>query len=153
MNNHEKDDSKAAVFVYNVPVDIMEGTFDKFTIANDFKNAWSLFVPNMCPGFPYAVHPNGEQDEPAYILIAGDGDYSMHMMVPTGDRGKYEYEDHIVVDAGGTVGALAFQDLNGDGWLEVLMPNYDKGYIEVWTMTAASGSAPLEESFHMRSGN
>ena len=153
VNNHETDNTKAAVFVYTVPDDIMTGDFEKFTIANDFKNAWSLFIPNMAPGFPYAVYPDGDTSKPAHVLIAGDGDHSMHCMVPSGDRDKFEYTDNIVIDAGGTVGALAFQDLNDDGWLEVLMPNYDKGYIEVWTISSAAGAAPLEESFHLRTGN
>jgi len=31
----------------------------------------------------------------------------------------------VIEDADGTVGALAFSDLDGDGWVEVWMPNYD----------------------------
>ena len=33
---------------------------------------------------------------------------------------------------GGTVGSLTFKDLDGDGWLEFFIPNYDQNYIEVF---------------------
>ena len=73
----------------------MTGTFEKFTLASDFKNAFSLFVPNMAPGFPYAVWPHGkEKHERAHILVAGDGSHDAHVLVPTGDSSKFEYEDY-----------------------------------------------------------
>ena len=62
--------------------------------------------------------------------------------MPTGDASKFEYEDEVVVEAKGTVGALATADLDGDGWLEMYMPNYDKGYIEVYKL----GPAESDES-------
>jgi len=58
VNNHETDNSKAGVFLYSVPKDLFNGDYVKTTIASGFKNAFSLTVPNMCPGFPYAVYPN-----------------------------------------------------------------------------------------------
>lgn len=57
VNNHESDNSKAGVFLFDVPTEIFNGNYTRKTIASGFKNAFSLTVPNMCPGFPYAVHP------------------------------------------------------------------------------------------------
>ena len=117
----------------------MTGEYTKYTLASGFKNAWSLAVPNMAPGFPYAVWPHGYQKgERAHILVAGDGDHKAHVLEPTGDSSKFEYEDHVVVDAKGTVGALATADYDGDGWLEMYMPNYDKGYIEVYKLESSA---------------
>jgi hypothetical protein len=127
------------VFAFTVPDDLMSGTFEKFTLAQGFKNVYNLFVPNMAPGFPYAVHPNTkENNSRAHILIAGDGDHDAHVLVPTGDASKVEYTNDIIVEAGGTVGALTTADLDGDDWLEMYMPNYDKGYVEVFKMTTAA---------------
>lgn len=42
----------------------------------------------------------------------------------------------------GTVGSIAYNDLNGDGYLEFLVPNYDLGYVEVYSFFEAQ-----EESF------
>ena len=145
VNNHEKDEKTNGVFAYTIPDDIMTGSFEKFTLADDFKNAFNLFVPGMSPGFPYAAYPNGKKDgERAHILIAGDGDYSAHLLTPTGDASKFEYQKDLIVNAHGTVGALATADLDGDGWLEMYMPNYDKGYVEVYKMSAASATEFLQ---------
>ena len=144
VNNHEKDDKTAGVFAYTVPSDIMTGDFTKYTIANDFKNAFSLTVPNMAPGFPYAVWPNGfKKNERAHILVAGDGDHKAHILAPSGDESKFEYTDYVSVDAKGTVGALAMADLDGDGWIEMYMPNYDKGYVEVFKLSGAATEPEL----------
>lgn len=147
-NNHETDDDTNGVFAYTVPSDLMTGDFTKYTLASGFKNAWSLTVPNMAPGFPYAVWPHGyKRGERAHILVAGDGDHRAHVLVPTGDASKFEYQDDVVVEAGGTVGALATADLDGDGWLEMYMPNYDKGYIEVYKITAAATEEATPTAF------
>ena len=139
VNNHEKDDKTNGVYAYTVPSDLMTGEFKKYTLASDFKNARSLTVPNMAPGFPYAVWPQGyKKGERAHILVAGDGGHDAHVLVPSGDSSEFDYENDIVVKAGGTVGALATADFDGDGWLEMYMPNYDKGYIEVFKLSAAS---------------
>lgn len=53
VNNHEKDDSTNGIWAYEMPTYWMTGDFKKRTIATDFKNAFSITVPNMAPGFPY----------------------------------------------------------------------------------------------------
>lgn len=71
----------------------------------------------MSPGFAYAVHPNGyKKGERAHIFVAGDGDHSAHALYPTGDASVFEYDDTIFFNAKGTVGCLAFSDLDNDGW-------------------------------------
>ena len=145
VNNHEKDEKTNGVWAYTIPDDIMTGTFEKYTLADDFKNAFSLFVPGMAPGFPYAVYPNGKKEgERAHILIAGDGTFSAHLLTPTGDASKFEYQKDLIVDAKGTIGCLDTADLDEDGWLEMYMPNYDKGYVEVFKISAASSSEFLQ---------
>lgn len=57
VNNHEKDNDAASVFVYSVPSDLMNGEYAKTTIVHGFKNVFNLMVPNMSPGFCYPVYP------------------------------------------------------------------------------------------------
>jgi len=86
VNNHETDSSKAGVFLFSIPSDLFNGDYTRKTIATGFKNAWSLTVPNMCPGFPYQVYPDSnKRSGMSHILIAGDGDHSAHLLRPTGD--------------------------------------------------------------------
>lgn len=137
VNNHETKDEQTAIFAYEFPKDLMNDDWNQVTLASNFHNAFSIFVPQMSPGFAYAVYPNGyHKKERQHIIVAGDGDHSAHIMYPTGDKSAFEYDNQIFADAKGTVGALETSDLDGDGWLEVWMPNYDKGYIELWKMSA-----------------
>lgn len=150
VNNHETDDSTNGIWAYTVPADndLMNGEFTKMTIATDFQNVRSLFVPAMSPGFPYAIWPNGKHEgERAHIFVAGDGDYDAHILYPEGDNATdFGYTDVIMCEANGTVGALAFSDLDNDGWTEVWMPNYDKGYVELYKISASTGEVQKNET-------
>ena len=57
VNNHEKDNNTNGIWAYSFPSDWMTGVFTKHTLATGFKNKFSLTVPNMAPGFPYAFYP------------------------------------------------------------------------------------------------
>ena len=118
VNNHEKDEKTNGIWAYTVPEDLMTGAFSKYTITTDFKNAFSLTVPNMAPGFPYPVWPNSAMrgKERAHILIAGDGDHSVSIAQPTGNASEFQYTRSLIKDEGGTVGALTFSDLDNNNW-------------------------------------
>jgi hypothetical protein len=130
VSNHETDDSKSAVFTYDVPADLFGGDYTRHTIGTGFVNAWSIGGGNMAPGFPYAVKPNlKDNDSQLYVVIAGDGDNNVEMLRPVGVN---QYKLETIKEEGGTVGSIAFADLNGDGWLEFFVPNYDDNYVEVF---------------------
>jgi hypothetical protein len=139
VNNHETKNKLDGIWAYEFPKDPMNDDWSRYTVASGFKNAFSLTVPNMSPGFAYAMYPNGyKEGERAHIMVAGDGDHSAHALYPTGDASLFEYENTIFDNAKGTVGCLAFSDLDNDGWTEIWMPNYDKSYIELWKLSAKS---------------
>jgi len=130
VSNHEGEDSKAGVFTFEVPADLFAGAYKRHTIGTGFVNAWSIGGGNMAPGFPYAVKPNlKDNDSQLYVVIAGDGDNNVEMLRPI-DTNLYNLE--TIKYEGGTVGSIAFADLNGDGWLEFFVPNYDDSYIEIF---------------------
>ena len=139
VNNHETKDKKTGIWAYEFPEDPMQDDWTRKTIASDFHNAFSLTVPNMAPGFGYAVWPNGKHEkERAHILVAGDGDHAAHILYPSGDDAtNFEYDNEVFKNAGGTVGALAMSDLDQNGWTEVWMPNYDNGYIMLFEISDA----------------
>ena len=141
VNNHETKDKKTGIWAYEFPNDIMNDEWTRQTIASDFHNAFSLTVPNMSPGYTYAIYPNGyHKNERAHILVAGDGDHKAHALYPSGDSSVFEYTDTVFSDAKGTVGAMTFSDLDEDGWQEVWVANYDKGYVELFELSDASSS-------------
>ena len=137
MNNHEKDSKTNGIWAYTIPSDLMTGDFVKYPLATGFKNKFSLTIPNMSPGFPYPVWPQTSKQgsSRAHILVAGDGDHSVSILTPTGDASQFQYTNEIIKDEGGTVGALAFSDLDNNGWLEMWVPNYDGSFIELYKFT------------------
>jgi hypothetical protein len=143
VNNHETSSKTNGIWAYKQPKDIMNDEWTRETIATGFKNAFSLFVPAMSPGFPYPIWPHGKDAETrAHIFVAGDGDYKAHDFY-AGDE-DFVYEDNVIMDAGGTVGALEFSDLDEDGWIEMWMPNYDKSTVEVFRFHEASTNLESE---------
>jgi hypothetical protein len=64
-----------------------------------------------------------------HIIIAGDGDYSAHLLRPNADK---TFTRELIKNLGGTVGSIAYGDSNKNGWLEFYVPNYDQSYIEVY---------------------
>ena len=91
FNNHETDSATDGIWAYTVPSDVMSGIYNKITIETDFKNAFSIAVPNMSPGFPYAIWPevSTKGQVPAHIAVAGDGDHRAHLLNPMGDRTEF----------------------------------------------------------------
>lgn len=142
------------MFLYSFPEsgDFFKDQFVKTQIASGFKNAWSLTVPNMCPGFPYAIYPEvSNKSQRAHILIAGDGDYSAHLMRPNENSTAADaplYTRELIKNLGGTVGSITFGDSDGDGWLEFYVPNYDKNYIEVYKFYDQDASAAIPSHSH-----
>lgn len=146
VNNHEKSDKTNGIWAYKMPSDIMTGTYEKYTVASGFHNAFSLTVPNMAPGFPYAIWPETSRQgrERAHVAVAGDGDHTAHLFMPSGDKSQYQYTDEVVKNEGGTVGAMDFADLDNDGWLEMYVPNYDGSYVEVFRLHAPEAEVYLQ---------
>lgn len=115
VNNHETDDSTNGIWVYEQPKYWLTEEWTKHQIASDFKNAKSVFVPNMAPGFPYPFYPQATHEHhignPAHIVVAGDGDHSAWIMTPT-DTKNFEWERDLIKNMKGTVGALTYADLD-----------------------------------------
>jgi len=136
INNHEKDEKTTALFAYTQPKDMWNDEWIQTKIASGFKNAFSIFVPGMSPGFCYAMWPkvSDEGKSPPHVVIAGDGDYSAHILTRTD---TLTYDRDLIKNEKGTVGALAWSDLDGDNWNELWVANYDKGFIELFKFSEA----------------
>ena len=150
--NHEKKEADSHVYAYEIPEPSQWATaeFKRHVIASNFKPVKSMFVPQMAPGFAYAMFPHKEtantKGARPHIVIAGDGDFSAWMMTPVGGVGSFEFDKTLIKEEKGTVGSIALGDVTGNGFMDVLIPNYDKGYIELWQCSEAD-EEPLKSSF------
>jgi hypothetical protein len=129
VSNHETKAENGAVFVYDIPENLRSGTFKKHVVANDFKIRGRGFNEAV-PGFAYSLYPNVNQTlGMKHIVVAGDGSHQAYLLSP---EKPYQYSKSVMRNVGGTCGSLAFADIDGDGWKEIFIPNYDKGEVFVY---------------------
>jgi len=121
----------------------MNGEFKQHVIAKDFDAKWTLFGNIGAPGYPYIFYPSGKEEGRAHILLCGHGDYKGYLLTPTGDASQFEYEKGVFADTKGVVGSMTTGDLDGDGYPEVYLANYQKGYVEVFKTSQSADIAFL----------
>ena len=67
------------------------------------------------------------------LLLAGDGTQSVYVFTPI--QGGWDYTKTELANVGGTVMTLAAFDVDGDGHLELVIPNQDDGSIRVFSFS------------------
>jgi len=124
--NHQDDETeiKAAIFAYEVPWDdLINGQYPRHTL---------IYHPTLIkrpaagvgsPGFAYPFYPQKGMTGPKHILCAGDGTFDVWYLKPTGQRFKYDVQ---IIDFTGTTGELLLRDFDGDGVMDVLIPDNDE---------------------------
>jgi len=124
--NHQDDqtDIKAAIFAYEIPWDdLINGEFPRHTLVSHPSLIKRPGAGIGAPGFAYAFYPQQGMTGPRHIVCAGDGTFDVWYLTPTGNR--FEYETQIV-DFDGTTGELLLRDFDGDGIMDVLVPDNDE---------------------------
>lgn len=136
VTNHVSTEALSGVFAYTCTDPSMPGSanWTRTILSQGFKTrAW---FQGMSPGFVYPLYPQpGSPNGFPTIAIAGDGTYELYLLLPTSTPLVYTRETLLV--ANGTVAALAVADFNGDGWTDMLVPNYDKGMLYAYTFRPA----------------
>jgi hypothetical protein len=126
VTNHVDNATLSGVFAFVPPADgnfTDPGKWAVHTLASGFPTR----VPGpgqAAPGQALAVRP-GAGAKPV-VLVSGDGEEQFHLLQPLSESPQdWGYSRSVVYDCGGTVGAPAAADLNGDGTVEVILPCYD----------------------------
>ena len=93
FNNHEQSDAINGLWVYEVPADIINGTYVKHPIATGFTTSWRYwFSPDIgSPGYPVLFYPDGNSSQRAHILLNGHGNNKFYLLTPTGNAAAFEY--------------------------------------------------------------
>jgi hypothetical protein len=63
-------------------------------------------------------------------MVAGDGAQRAYILEPVL---PFSYNKKEIINVKGTVGALCFRDIDGDGWLEFFVPDFDHGMVYGYT--------------------
>jgi len=125
VTNHQdnEDDVKAGVFAYEMPSDLIRGSYQRHTLAQDVSKCKVDSAGVGSPGFARAFHPKVSESPttPKHIIVAGDGSFDVWVLRPTG---RFQYETEII-DIGGTTGELLIRDITGDGITDVIITDND----------------------------
>lgn len=125
FTNHQNNDTevKAGVFAYEVPwADLINGEYPRHTITYNPSPVKDPARGAGSPGFAYSFYPKKGMTGNKHIICAGDGSFDVWYMRPTG---RFQYETQIV-DFDGTTGELLLHDFDGDGIMDVLVPDNDE---------------------------
>jgi len=123
--NHQDDETpiKAAIFAYEVPWDdLINGEFKRHTLVSHPSLIKRPDKGVGSPGFAYAFYPEKGMTGPKHIICAGDGTFDLWYLRPTG---RFQYETQIL-DFPGTTGELLLKDWDGDGIMDILVPDNDE---------------------------
>jgi len=126
VTNHQDKIEESAVFGYEVPWnDLQNGEFTKHILAINIFNTVSFDDGVASPGFARAFHPQvGTTSGPKHIIVAGDGSLDVwHLRPIPGER--FGYEARQVSEPRGTTGEMLLDDFDGDGIMDVLVPDND----------------------------
>ena len=131
VTNHQHDESESAVFAYEIPTDIRNGTFARRTIASGFVTK-QPGANQASPGSPRPFHPylNATEMEKPHIVVAGDGTQQLHLLRPrSADPDDWDYIMETMIDVSSTVGLMSVADVDGDGRAEIFTPSYDRNEV------------------------
>jgi len=125
VTNHQETIDESAVFAYEVPWgDLQKGEYKKHVLAINIFYTVLSSDGVASPGFARAFHPQvGTTTGPKHIIVAGDGSLDVWHLRPTGER--FGYEARQVAEPRGTTGELLLDDFDGDGIMDVLVPDND----------------------------
>jgi hypothetical protein len=143
VTNHANKEEVSRVVAYEIPDDIVDGTYEKHVLASGFKTKFTITPGAASPGFAYGFHPRAKTEGPKHILLEGDGSHQVYLLTPVKDQ-RLTYNTTMVTDIGGTVGALLIRDFDGDGIMDVLVANNDNSEISSFTFAEEEEQALIQ---------
>ncbi|XP_059179524.1 uncharacterized protein LOC131958472 [Physella acuta] len=129
------DEHNGTVLVYQVPADFRSGTYTRHLLTSGYASK-SIGPNKGGPGSPYVVKTGASNTKPS-ILVAGDDAAVVSLLTPAApsDPNNWNYARNDFLTTGSsTVGGLSFADVDGDGRVELFVPSYDEGKVDVYRL-------------------
>ncbi|XP_022340986.1 uncharacterized protein LOC111135300 [Crassostrea virginica] len=124
-----------SVLAYEIPNDFRTDNFPRHTLATNFIPRTSG-QGKGAPGSAFCIRsrPSDKSSRPL-VLVSGDDDGRAYFLEPRSNNTQdWTYTKNTFHDAGsGTVGQIAFADVDGDDFIDLFVPNYNLNDISVYT--------------------
>lgn len=132
-----RNDGKGGVFVYIPPSDIMTDQWTIHTLYDDFKIV-KLHLPGIgAPGSPMTFRPLNSKGKLDIMVSGDDSGKVVHLTPISVSPYDWTYNATVIYQSTGTVGSIGSGDLDGDGIPEIIVPLYDEGVIQVYSMVVS----------------
>jgi len=146
INEKSKNKFQGRVYGFEIPKDIVVGEFKRHILLDDITVNKNELMQNteMAPGKAISFYPDlqNKLGKPN-ILVAGDGASEVYILRPMSDApANWQYEVVNLYQRYGfepkkiesVVGYPIVDDINNDGFLDILIPWYEADYIDIWTI-------------------
>ncbi|KAL4476796.1 hypothetical protein ABPG72_010633 [Tetrahymena utriculariae] len=119
------------VFIYEVPDNYNTGKFIKYPIGSTYKPSLALLPGRGAPGTASSFSLSGTKYK--YIIVSGDDAGVVRLLIP--QDGSFNYKEVIVCESkdNNTIGEVAHGDFNKDGFVDLMIPFYAEGKVEIWS--------------------
>ena len=80
------------------------------------------------------MNEDGSRRKP-WLSLSGDDDGNHYLLIPTTeDKTIFEYEKVTLIETGAkTAGTQAVEDIDGDGYTEIISAGYSAGHVYIHT--------------------
>eukprot|EP01126_Amoeba_proteus_P066744 TRINITY_DN971_c0_g1_i4.p1 TRINITY_DN971_c0_g1~~TRINITY_DN971_c0_g1_i4.p1 ORF type:complete len:303 (-),score=62.48 TRINITY_DN971_c0_g1_i4:111-1019(-) len=140
LSNH-MGDGTGSVWIFQVPVDWKTAPWTRITVANGFKIREPGYN-QAAPGSPEPFYPKAGMSGNKWLALSGDGAQYAYQLAPD-DGLNFTRSD--LVNAAATVGQLAVEDVDQDGYTELFVPAYDTGVVYVYSYNPKFSSVRLSD--------
>ncbi|XP_043225248.1 uncharacterized protein LOC122383152 [Amphibalanus amphitrite] len=127
-----------SLYKWTIPDDFINGDWERTTLDTNFHPNSMLFGETMSPGSAIIFHPSDaarDAGNKPLILLSGDDDGNQYILQPVSqDPSDWTYARQTLVETGGTTaGQVTADDIDGDGYTELITAGYTVGKVYVFT--------------------
>jgi len=121
---------QGTVMVYEIPCDFIRDKWSRHVLIESLVD---MQVPDMMSGGKINVfHPivrdsrKISQKKKPYILVSGDNEGKLSVLIPSSKKtNNWDYTSHTIYRTRSSIGAIAIEDFNNDGFMEIVVPVLD----------------------------